>query len=771
MTRITEASITGDIGEFMAASLLARIATVNPFRKDIGLDFHCELCDEPSFEFYVQAKGSKKPCYSRIHRTISSLPVECKTVEEYWLPKKHPVFVLMSDATTNRTYYTVVDPETTYIPTRENQKEYTFSIPLSNEITRDNVGSFVSVVIERQPGLSQEKLEHHLEEHYQKHPELYHDLDEIDRFLEVMRGSDQTAQAEVKLLLNQRFEAGMPIAARLEEGLKAIFINCKDSTTQHHVLDILLILNDRAFIPQVLKQIERNMRLYEFKPYGYEKGRSTYTDFLFAALVKLKATHRSKELRRFLNVKDTTINRGAIRACGELGINGAISDILRFLGHPDDGVRHDAAQALSKLDSNKVIPKLETVLRTSQDKLKIAGTIRTLAELKNAQVEAVILPLADDPRREVRKAVAFYLGAINPVEHINLLLRLMMDNDHKVRSEAMRSVHKCLPLAHPDELETPGLFQGPTITAEELEQLALPLLKEAYANRQISQVISLLSICKGRSSLPTLLDIYFSEESRPKKIGLVGPSGEVEGVQFVDLKASVLDILKQYDLPELHADIVEQIESSPANHKYIMAAGELKIDAAFMPLVNLISQESLEDRGPIVSSLASIDSAKAQAWAIDTLKTNPSLEVSLTCIDILRATGADEQERDLIIAQIQRLMNDVKVRRDPRVYHLYVGHYEVGETIPLIVKDLETEFDTLGVVKYRMLEIVMGLDAPKGRDVMIKVLPVVDDGWKHIIIQCLGEIGDSESMEAIAEYRDYPNLQISKFVENILSET
>lgn len=768
MRNNSETDRTGHKGEYMTALLLNEVASVNPYTDDHGLDFFCELRDCMGVLFFIQAKGSANPTYAETTQTISSLPINCRTIENYWLKLDGPVFVFMSDTAVNKTYYTLVD-ESTYKPT-PGQLTHTFSIPLSNEIAHDNIGRFAKVVIEKQRKRSLGEIEHYLQEHYQKNPELYHDLDEIERFLEVMRGSDQTAQIEVKSLLRQRCAAGIPIAPRLAEELKSIFINCKDSVTQYHVLDILLLLNDKRLVSQILKQIERNMRFYEFKPYGPEAGLYTYTDFLFAALVKLNAADKAKEIKRFLHVKDATINRGAIRTCGDLQINSSIPDIMRLIGHPDNGIRHDVAQALSKLDSNKVVPKLEKILQTSKSKTKIANAIQALAVSENRQVIKAILPLANDPNRDIRKAVALYLGVIDPVKHIDLLLKLMTDEDLEVQSEAKRSVYKIL-ATYSIEFKTSALPQSLTLSAEKLEQLALPLLKTVYAHGQLPQTVSLLSICKGPTSLATLVDIYFKEEGTTRKVEITGPSGNVEGIQFINLKTRILDILKQYDLPEVRDDIVKQIVAKTTNPKYIIIAGELKLKEAFMPLINLLNQGTLDDTSSIASALVSIDSVKAQDWAINTLRNNSPLGISLACIKILSQTGAEQEERDLIKAQIHRLIKDVKVRLNPCIY-FYVSHYEVTEAIPIIVNDLETNFDILAEpTKYRMLETAIGLDTHKSRGMMIKILPVVSDEWKHIIISCLGEIGDSRSIAAIKEYRDYPNLRISKLVERILSKT
>jgi len=278
MPRTTQADITGDTGVNMAQLLLSHVALVNRFEKDIGLDLHCELRTDLSYSFYVQAKGSANPKYTET--TINALPVECKTVEQYWLKKQpSPVFVFMSDIIKNRTYYTVVD-RNTYRPRQTNQKKYTFSIPLTNEITFDNISIFVACVIENRFNITKEERERFIQDHFKKNPELFRGLtEEKDGFLEIMRGSDQTAQVEVKMLLKQRYEEGIPIPGDLRSGLISIFINSKDRITQSHTLDTLVYINETAVVPQVIRQIDRNIRSYEYL-FG-DGPRSHHTDFLF----------------------------------------------------------------------------------------------------------------------------------------------------------------------------------------------------------------------------------------------------------------------------------------------------------------------------------------------------------------------------------------------------------------------------------------------------------------------------------------------------------
>lgn len=747
MARDTEGNKTGDKGELMAELLLSEVACVNPYRRDKGLDFMCELRGHAGVTFYIQAKGSSAPTYTKT--TISSLPVDCKTIEEYWFKKRDPVFVLMSDVTANKSYFVLVNQDT-YKPRSAEQKTYTFSIPLSNEITLENIGNFVMIVMHNQRNVNQEEVERFLEEHYEKNPELYHDLDAIDRFLEVMRGSDQEAQVETKLLLKRRFEAGTPTSSALVHGLISIFINCKDRITQTHLLDSLVILKERAVIPEILKQIERNLRLYEYR-LADESRRHTYITFLFDALVRLQASNVLEEMKHFLGLKDINVNRDAIRAIGDLKLNGAIPDIMVFLNHPDDAVRCDVARTLSKLSTKKVARELKRGLKASEDKLKLAGIIQTLAESKNAQVTAAILPFAGDSSRDVRKAVALYLGTINPMEHIQLLLHLMMNDDYKVRSEARRSIGKCLQ-AH----------------AQKMERLVLPLLKKAYENGQVLDVASLMSFCTGPYSRPTILEIYRKEEGLTLNFKFYGPDGNWEATQPVNLKTQALEILKRIKPSEIQADIIKHIQSTDDSTrvKHIIAAGEMKLAGAFSPLLSQLSKEKTWV-GFVVSSLVSIDHKKIRAWAVERLRSNPSLELTLICFDIIYRTGPEKQETGLIKEQIRRLMNDHTVRHDRRIYD-YVDRYKVRETSPLIVNDLKTvpiEFH-LGC---RMFKTLAVMKSPEGRELIIDALNKVEDIWKHHFIELLGNIGDVESITAVAEYSDHPDPEISKLVKRILS--
>lgn len=257
MAKNRATDVTGDVGEHLAAAVLAPIATVERRGEGMELDYYCELREHPGCVFHVQAKGSVTPCYSQ--NMISSLPIKRSTIEEYWFKQPYPVYILMSDTRRGSTYRIRVS-ECSY---QQGESEtYTFRIPISNELTRENVGLLADEILRHQPQLNAQDAKRLAEDYRAQHPLLCHDLDHIDSLLEMMRGTDQHEQVKAKVAIQALTDDGELGSHRLENGLIAIFQNCKDRITQHHALDTLVALRATGASSEIIKQIDRNTRLY-----------------------------------------------------------------------------------------------------------------------------------------------------------------------------------------------------------------------------------------------------------------------------------------------------------------------------------------------------------------------------------------------------------------------------------------------------------------------------------------------------------------------------
>lgn len=98
---------------------------------------------------------------------------------------------------------------------------------------------------------------------------------------------------------------------------------------------------------------------------------------------------------------------------------------------------------------------------------------------------------------------------------------------------------------------------------------------------------------------------------------------------------------------------------------------------------------------------------------------------------------------------------------DARIYH-WISLYNVSETVPLILADVRSKKID---ISHTMLPIIKTIE---GRDLILELLPKVDDVSKYHFIKWLDDFGDEKSIVAIEEYRDYPDTDIESLVKKIL---
>jgi len=335
---------------------------------------------------------------------------------------------------------------------------------------------------------------------------------------------------------------------------------------------------------------------------------------------------------------------------------------------------------------------------------------------------------------------------------------LRLDEDWQVSDEAGRSIV--------------NYRNCKIITTGELEEKALPLLQNAYENDKIQQVEALFFLCKGKLSMPILEKIYLREKEGGTNFEFKGHDGAIEAIKYIDLKSSILEILKQNpsDISEgIRSDISKNIKlyGKDVNHKYIIAAGDFRINEAFDPLIGIINLSSnkegiLENRNWIIRSLIQIDSKKAATWAIDTLKLNPLVDLSFICFEILHQLG--EKQSELIEKQILRLMGDPDVSSDKRIYN-YIRNFKVIEVIPTILRDIvDKRHDN--IVKYELLNTLAYFKTMECRNALINELRNEEDETMILyLIRWLCTIGDPESLAVIREYSNYPDPEIEREVK------
>ncbi len=185
-------------------------------------------------------------------------------------------------------------------------------------------------------------------EYQQRNALLCHDLTEIDAFLEIMRGSDQDAQLNAKIAIQTLVQSSRLDSVRLESGLIDIFRNCKDRITQHHVLDTLVAIDATSAGPEIIKQIDRNTRMYEYRGLPPE-ARHAHIQFLFHGLARLRPSHLVEDVKRLITHPDPVVLRGTLWLIAELKTRGLGDHLLALLNSTVTSIREEAARVIAVL--------------------------------------------------------------------------------------------------------------------------------------------------------------------------------------------------------------------------------------------------------------------------------------------------------------------------------------------------------------------------------------------------------------------------------------
>ncbi len=522
----TQNIVIGNSGENLVHSLLDEVAVLTKPAEDWGEDWLGELRERRNVRFRLQSKASEEPIYIN-DEFILSWWIKCLLIED-WLEFPEPVYVFMTNTRTRETYFIRVDTES-FRPTRSDQKQYQFRIPLKNKLLTDNLGDFITDVIEHQgKPLSVEQREQYLNEYYNKYPYLFQDLEEIEKLLEIMRGSDQIAQVEAKKRIKELYAKGEINPKKhntLTRELIQIFRNCKDRITQHHVTDALVSLQSTDLKKEIYLQIERNLLSFDYYQTA-EQMRYVYSDFLFDALVKLHARDCYPKIQHFLTYHDVFLLRAVIRTCGELNIKEAVGDILGYLEHPRFEVREEAVLALSRMQDNLKAHALKALLKAPRSDNFLASIIQLLGFLKRSDVKDDVCQHRTHKSRNVRKQVAFYLGEINATDKLRDVLLLATDDDNEVRDEALRTIVNKL-----------------TNSDEEKAELVLTPIEKLYNQREYQKcnvLLGLVSRLQLQEPMPLLIEIYKKVPNETVTYRWIDEEKGNQLTQSINVKVSIL---------------------------------------------------------------------------------------------------------------------------------------------------------------------------------------------------------------------------------------
>lgn len=705
MPKSKKTDVIGDIGAHLAAGVLAPIATVETRGETMELDYYCELRTHAGCSFHVQAKGSEEPTYEKDF--ITSLPISRKTLEHYWFKQVYPVYVVMTDVRARRMFYIRVTKDNYETGSSDT---CTFRIPLTHELTAENVGNLIPDILAHQPKMTPEDAARTAAKFQEDNPLLCHDLTEIDAFLEIMRGSDQTAQMKAKIAIQTLVAASQLDSHRLESGLLEIFRNCKDRITQTHVLDTLVAIEAASAGPEVIKQIERNTRTYEYLSLDQD-SRHPHIDFLFQGLARLRPPHLADEVKKLFDHPDPVVLRGALRLAGELKLRGLNDRLMSFLNSKYPAVREDAARVIAALDQKTTKTELQKALKNPTTPAQLAAVINALTQSQCFDAEQEVVRCISHHERDVRVVAADYLGASGNAAHFDILLNALRDEEPEVRKKA----------GH-------GIARLSTIPQTDKETALLKALRESFdlgRKPQAAAVMGELAKYAGDASRPLLVEIFRSADGRSERKTYYDEFGNWRRVGTINLKVQALGILSRGNVDDLANEIVAGLAASDedALAVYLRIVAEKRIVGAFEVIKGLSAELIADWAAQVLATAHTLKPDDAIAWAIAQILKTLDPRVFFGFCDTLHARGVDLGGKSDFIQHVRQLFSNLDNRVWPGFYEI-IRRYHIPQASAVIAGDLRLilgpEAKERNMPIWEMYETLAALPDPEGHQSLLQ---------------------------------------------------
>ena len=737
----------GDEGEAISNLVLQKISHVEKYNNDTGLDFFCRLRRREELQFYVQSKGKPFPNYSQNGSDIDSLPIKISSVRK-WIKLPYPVYVLMSDNWKKKCFYLLVTEQTLLNHlSRKNQKSITFKIPTNNEITEESIGhNFLNSVIENQP--FHLASSDYLDEYKALHPILFHELSEIDSYLELLRSNTQDDQFKTKHIIFEKYQSTVHTPYRLLNGVLEIFRNCMDRITQIHSIEILShYQHDRStVIPEIIRQIERNLASFEFQETpSYFKY--TYVDFLFRALIQYKASDYYNHFKGFLNYNVDYLTREVINIVAELKIQSAFDDIKPFTADQNEIIQQHACQALAnlKFDLQKAAAEFPTITNP----LEIAGNLILFKILEyNLSIETILNLLRNPHSLVVKRSLEYLSERRIPSSIKKVVLGLARSEEKKIKEVAYRIV----------------ILNG-CFSNSEIREVAFKYVKIGLEQKDMGYYV--LGI-----------QMFFSKPNNnlaKKLIALYADILEKFSVEehkiYRSFQSDLFHKINQINDQEVLNKLSFTLRSinTLSTSQFLMQISLLERLDEISLRDNLIKLRvtNLSDDLIKVSLMLKLDRLSASNLLQKLVnKEHLSVEEFIEFDDFARRNNLFLNSA-LLIKKASHLLKH-KPNRFNWKFLDFCGFYCPRLAYEYVVQDLFENAPVEDQVHRSRLGVIAKTQTEQSKKLVIELLEknIIDE--KYILIQALGNLGDEESIKIIRRYSLYPDESIRRLVKEII---
>jgi hypothetical protein len=547
---------------------------------------------------------------------------------------------------------------------------------------------------------------------------------------------------------------------RLESGLIEIFRNCKDRITQSHVLDTLVAIGATGAGPEVIKQIDRNTRTYEYMSLEQEV-RHPNIDFLFQGLARLRPPRLVEEVKKLFDHPDPVVLRGALWLTGELKLRGLNDRLMAFLNSPYPAVRDDAARVIAALDQKATKAELQKILKNPTTPTQLAAVINALTQSQCFDAEQEVVGCISHGARDVRAAAADYLGASANATHFDLLLNALRDEEPEVRQKAGQGIARLSTIPHTDK-----------------EIALLKALRETFDSGkkpQAAAIMGELAKYAGDASRPLLVEIFRSADGRSERNIYYDEYGNWRLAGTINLKVQALGILSRGNVDELADEIVAALAASDedALAMYLSVVAEKGIVGAFEVIKDLPAELIADWAGQVLATAHTLKPDDAVAWAIEQLMKTQDSRVFFGFCGTLHARGVDLGTTPGFVEHVRQLFSNLDNRAWPGFYEL-VRRYQIPGASAVIAEDLRLilglEARERNMPIWDMYETLAALPDPGGHQSLLRHVRVCPPQNRLPILEYLAKYRPELARAELPHHLNDAELVVREGAERLIAE-
>jgi HEAT repeat protein len=319
------------------------------------------------------------------------------------------------------------------------------------------------------------------------------------------------------------------------------------------------------------------------------------------------------ELIKLLDSERSEVRRGALNIIEKIGQNDFNQEILKRLKDNDWWLRANAMRILSNRDVYIDISILKDLLNDIPEVVKV--TLNSIQKIKDTRVIDHLISLLFNEDITVQKMTIDALGAIGNKEVIEKLVEIFSSNNQYAKRGAIEVLNviggtetkETLLKMLKDEdwwIRSRAADTLCEIGGDEVEDIGNAFLKEK--DKELRRIgIEILNNLKKESSLEHLLDVIFDEDwwVRTRASDAISNlKAEIVVPQFLNImekdsnrKLKVIQVLKNYDLPEVKVALTNCLADPDTNIKrsVLKALIDLDVKEALPQIENMLDDDNM----------------------------------------------------------------------------------------------------------------------------------------------------------------------------------